>query len=72
MNKYLDIVAEMLEVDTVEPSDEFESFDSWDSLAVLSIIAAIQSNYGVVISAKDISEAKTVGGLFAIVEDKKK
>ena len=72
MNKYLDIVAEMLEVDSVELSDEFQSFDSWDSLAVLSIIAAVQSNYGVIISAKDISEAKTVEGLLAIIMGKNK
>ena len=39
MENFLNQMAELLEVDSVNPQDEFISFDAWDSLTSLSIIA---------------------------------
>ena len=56
-------LAEILEVDSVTDSDIFMDFDNWDSLTSLSIIAMIDANYNVNISAEDLVSLSTVGDL---------
>ena len=65
-------VAELLEVDSVSDSDLLEDFEAWDSLTSLSIIAFIEENYSVMVSAKDLIDAKTIGGLKELVLLRKK
>jgi acyl carrier protein len=72
MESFEQKMAELLEVDTVNESDELESFDAWDSLTSLSIIAFIDEDYHVNVSAKDLTESKTVGGLKKLVLSKSK
>jgi acyl carrier protein len=72
MDKYLVMVADMLEVESVDLTDEFIQFESWDSLTLLSIIAGIQSLYGVIVSSDEILEARTIGELFCTLEKKLK
>ncbi len=64
-------MAELLEVDTVNPQDEITSFDSWDSLTSLSIIAMADDEYSVTLSAQDILDSKTVEGLYSLIQSKK-
>jgi acyl carrier protein len=64
-------LAELLEVDTVNDSDVLQDFEAWDSLTSLSIIAFIDENYGVSVSAKDLLDAKTINGLKTLVLSKK-
>jgi len=66
-NFYADM-ANILEVDEVKDEDCLESFECWDSLTRLTIIAIASSKYGVNISAKDVDEAKTVGGVKKLYE----
>jgi acyl carrier protein len=56
-------MAELLEVDSVKDTDVLQDFEAWDSLTSLSIIAFIDENYKVSVSAKDLVDARTVGGL---------
>ena len=70
MEKYLDNIAEMLEVDSVSLDDEFQKFDSWDSLTALSIISVTKTIYGVIITTEDILKSKTVGNLISFVTAK--
>ncbi len=72
MEKFESGMAELLEVDTVDASDVLEGFEAWDSLTSLSIIAFIDENYGVSVSANDLVAAKTVGGLKDLVLTKAK
>ncbi len=65
-------IAELLEVESVNESDVLEEFEAWDSLTALSIIAFVDENYGVSVSAQDFVSAKTVGGLKALVSAKAK
>ncbi|MEG2071533.1 MAG: phosphopantetheine-binding protein [Bacteroidales bacterium] len=64
-------LAELLEVDTVNDTDVLVDFECWDSLTQLSIIALVNENYDVVLSAADIKEAKTIGGLKELINNKK-
>ena len=71
MENFLNQMAELLEVDSVNPKDEFTSFDSWDSLTSLSIIALVDDEFSVVISAQDILNAETIEGLYLFIKSKK-
>jgi hypothetical protein len=68
MEKMKEQLAELLEVDEVKDSDVLEDFECWDSLTILSIIAWDSENYGKTLLAKDVNEAKTVGGLLALLK----
>lgn len=63
-------MAELLEVDSVNAQDEITSFEAWDSLTRLSIIALADDEYSVTISAQDILNAKTVAGLYQLIQSK--
>lgn len=70
MEKFEEGLAELLEVDSVSVLENLEDFEAWDSLTSLSIIAFIDENYNVSVSAQDLLEAKTVGGLKKLVFSK--
>jgi acyl carrier protein len=70
MENFIPGIAELLEVDNVEMNDEFTSFECWDSMTILSIIAFVDENYSVALSAADINKSKTVGGLIELIEDR--
>jgi acyl carrier protein len=71
MNEFENGIAELLEVDAVQDSDVLEDFESWDSLTSLSIIAFLDENYNVTVSAQELIQVKTVGGLKSLVDAKK-
>jgi acyl carrier protein len=71
MDEFIEQMAELLEEDKVNAADEITSFDAWDSLTSLSIIALVGDEYGVSISAKDILESKSIGGLYKLIQSRK-
>lgn len=71
MDSYLEEMAEILEEDSVNYSDELASFEAWDSLTVLSIIAHCDAEYGVTLSAEEIDNSETVQGLKDLIDSKK-
>lgn len=56
----LEKIAEILEEETVNETDELESFDEWDSLTTLSLIAMADSDYNVSLSNDTVEEFVTV------------
>ena len=52
MEQFLEQIAELLEEDTVNVSDELKSFEAWDSLTILSIIAFADESYKITLNAK--------------------
>jgi acyl carrier protein len=71
MDKFKAQMAEILEVDDFNLSDELKSFECWDSLTILSIIAFAGDSYNVALSANDVVGSKTVGGLYELINSKK-
>ncbi len=71
MDEFLTEMAEILEEDSVNPTDELKSFDSWDSLAGLSVLAMADANFGVNLSAQEIQRAVTVEDLYQLIIAKK-
>lgn len=68
MEKMKEELAELLEVDEIKENEVLADFECWDSLTVLSIIAWASENYGKTLLAKDVNEAKTVGGLLVLLK----
>lgn len=70
--QFLDLFKETLEIEeeNISLDDEFRALDVWDSLAYLSTIAMIDDEYGVIVSAKEFNELKTVGDIAKAVEAK--
>ncbi len=70
MENFETSISEILEVDTVELSDELESFDAWDSLTILSIIAFCSSEYDVALQRDEIESSETISGLKELIKSK--
>lgn len=69
-NLYLRL-AELLEVDNVNSSDVLAEFPLWDSLTALSLIAMLDADYHVNLTADQLREIRTAGELEAIVAARK-
>jgi acyl carrier protein len=67
MEEFLEKMAELLEVDTVQLTDIIVDFDAWDSLTTLSIIALADEEYEVSLTNKEIVEAQTIEGLYNFI-----
>lgn len=63
MNEFLDKVAEILEVDSVDANFEFRSVAEWDSMKGFSLIVLLESDYGKQMSVNEFMDCKTVGDL---------
>jgi len=70
MENFRPLVSEVLEVDTVEMSDELKSFDSWDSLTILSIIAIVSDEFKVELTREEIENSDTIRGLEELIESR--
>lgn len=70
MDNFNTIIADILEVNNVKMNDDLSSFECWDSLTILSIIAEAGETYNVTLSAADVNNAKTVGGLKELIKSK--
>ena len=66
MEKFLDLIAEILEVDTNDISFEtdFRKECDFDSLKGFSIICMIEEEYGKIVSVDTFLKCKTIGDLF--------
>ena len=71
MNEFLEKIGVILEVESVNETDDLKAFPQWDSLSVLSVIAMLDSNYGVNLRAADFQTVTTAGDLWNLVQTKK-
>ncbi len=70
MENFEPLISEVLEVDSVEMTDELISFDSWDSLTILSIIAVVSEECNVELGREEIENSNTIEGLKALIDSK--
>jgi acyl carrier protein len=69
MEDFLEKMAELFEEDSVQLSDSIVDFDAWDSLTSLSVIAYSGEEFQKTITAAQIVEAKTIGGLYELLKN---
>ncbi|MDR3218564.1 MAG: acyl carrier protein [Dysgonamonadaceae bacterium] len=72
MDELFGQLVEIFEVESLDPNDHLVDLDMWDSLTQLSIIALAEENYGITISAAELRDAKTIGGVISLFENKQK
>ena len=70
MENFESSLAEILEVEAIQMSDELESFDAWDSLTILSIIAYCDSEYNLMLTTDEIENSETIQGLKNLIMEK--
>lgn len=56
----LELIAEAIEADGLEPGTELESLEEWDSMAKLSLIVMCDDEFGRKLTADGIKGFKTV------------
>lgn len=66
----LSLVEEILKLPrgVVKYTDLLVGFGNWDSLSVLEFITEVDKKYGIIVSPAEISKAKTVAELLALVK----
>ena len=72
MNDFLQKIAAILEVESVNESDSLKAFPQWDSLAVLSVIAMLDADYGVNLRAADFDPIDSAGDLWNLAQARKR
>lgn len=73
MNKFIEDISEILEVDAeiVKLESNFrEDFPDWDSMKGFAIICLLEDDYSVQIDVKTFLECKTLSDLLGYVEKK--
>jgi len=71
MKIFLQSLADILEVDEVKPTDLLADFEEWDSLSVLSIMAMVDADHHVTLSAGEIKGIGTAENLWKHIEGKR-
>jgi acyl carrier protein len=72
LDKFELSIAEIFEEDEVKGGDSLSSFEFWDSLTVLSIIAFIDDEFSLNITAEEVELSETVDGLRDLIKSKQK
>lgn len=71
MENFREKLLDVLEVESIKDNEILKDFDSWDSLTVLTIIATVDSEFGITMSASELEELVTIKDLFTFIENKK-
>lgn len=68
--RFLEFVAEVMEVDTSEISMEttYKEYMKWDSLMMLTLIMELEQEYGVLIPVESINSVRQLRDLYRMVD----
>lgn len=71
-DRLVQLFAQGLGIDTAHLSDQSspETVEQWDSLAATRIIAALESEFDVRLSTKEILQMRTIGGAREVLRGK--
>ena len=61
MEKLVEKLKEILEVEELDMNSKFTDYEEWDSLSALSIIAMLNTDYHIQMKNADIQKFATVG-----------
>ena len=62
---------EVEEAELINGETDFHEIDEWSSMSGMRVIAFIEMEYGVLLSAADIRSAATLSELFKIIKKRK-
>lgn len=71
MGEFADIVAGVLEVDPTEITDDAnpDTLPTWTSLRHLQVVAALEDNYGLSLSYREIRGLRSVGAIRTLLKE---
>ena len=71
-SKFMDVMAEMFEVDANELSMdiEYKNYEKWDSLKMMNIVMELEDAFDISIPLEKISNVKKLKDLYDIVQGK--
>lgn len=66
MEKFLNFVADIMEVETSEISMEtgYKDFERWDSFMMLTLVMEIEAEFGITIPMESLGNVKTLADLY--------
>ena len=56
---------------TILPETVYKQLDAWNSMQALILIAMVDAEYGVTLTAENLHDCVTVSDLFSVVQNKK-
>jgi acyl carrier protein len=65
----LNKLKEILEVEDLQEDNTLEGFDEWDSLTSLSIIAMVDADYNLTLSAEEIKKFITIKDIIDFISN---
>ncbi len=68
MELFLKKLEDILEVEKIEMDNVISEFEEWDSLTALSIIATIDTDFNVNITAEELLSAITIQNLLDLIK----
>lgn len=64
-------LADIMQVDKVQPTDLLASFEEWDSLSALSVLSMVDADYGVILTGPELAGVSTAQGLVELIAQKR-
>jgi acyl carrier protein len=70
MKKFIEHIAEILEIEESEITNsfEFKNVENWDSLAQLSLLTMADDEYGVILTDEKLKSVNTIEELFSALQ----
>ncbi|MEO8209173.1 MAG: phosphopantetheine-binding protein [bacterium] len=69
--KQFEDTIEDLPPNSINPETDFKNLEQWDSLAMLSLLAKLDSEYNISLTAKDLNSCNNILELYELVKSKK-
>lgn len=60
MEKLIEKLTEILEVEELDLTKKFDEYEEWDSLSILSILAMLDSDYGTTMKSAEIMNFESI------------
>lgn len=68
--KSLEAEFEDMEAGTLEPDTDYRNLKGWSSMHALIIIAFVDINFDITLTAADLKKTKTVRELYQVIQEK--
>lgn len=65
-----ELMAELLDVDSVKDTDLLEDFEDYDSLFIITLITHLDDHYKVLLLSDEVKSCKSIGDLVALIKGK--
>ena len=69
MTPFLEKLASILEVDSIGPDSRLVDIETWDSVSALSVLALVDADYGITLTADALLRNATAGELEAYIHE---